>query len=111
MFKRILGYVVCGIVCANFGILSAVFPLFYMPLVALVDQGSFDSSYASLIISALLCGVIAGLLFYIYQRNKRLNHEEMPVFLPSAVIGYLCGIVLIVIVLFLMSASQVVAYS
>lgn len=111
MFKKILGYVLSGIAGVNFGVLSAVFPLFYMPIMLLTDKGSSLLSYGACISSALLCGVIAGLLYYIYQRKQRLNHEEMPVYLTSSVVGYLIGVVLVVIVLFLMSGSQEIVYS
>ena len=111
MFKRILLYVLSGIVGANFGVLSAVFPLFYFPLAALTDARTVDSSPAPLILSALLCGAIAGMLYYVYRRRQRLNHEEMPVYLTSTVVGYLIGIAMVIIVSYLISADSYIPYT
>jgi len=103
MLKKILGFVFGGIIFANFGILSAAFPIFYVPLNAMF--GTNNVSNAPTIISALLCGIIASLTYYIYQRKLRLDHEPVPSYLTIAFVGYIIGIALVIGGIFVMSGN------
>lgn len=89
--NRIVKLVLAGIAAANFGLLSAFFPIIYLPVFLLFPE----SGIAANIVSLLICAGIAIGLYCRHAVVRKRQEMEISPYATWSFIGYIAGCVII----------------
>lgn len=88
--KRIFLHIGIAAAGVNFGLLSAVFPIFYFPFLLAGGEGA--SSFLINFIIALAMGIIAAVSYILHSRRQKINREQVSPYLTTLFISFLVGV-------------------
>lgn len=105
--KKTLKLIGIGFGCFNFGIISIVFPIFFLLSLIIFPNTSNDGFlYARFILNAALCAIVAAAVFIVYNIKRSKTDTSTSPYAWSAFAGYELGVIVILIITISLAVSD-----